>query len=316
MSIEAARAINFEKTALQGAKLEPLTGRFGLAVSGLDLTSKPSDALINELTRLIFEHQVVVFQKTGLDDAGQEALVRRFGKIIPHPTVPSLEGTEAILDVDSANGVRASSWHTDFSFVDAYAKFTFLRAHVLPERGGGTLFANTVAAYEELPLPLRTLADQTWALHTNLYDYARVGSRENRTFQDSAQSKQYHDVFTHKVFQTEHPLVHVHPGTGKRAFILGHFIQKLIGYGSADSRRLLELFHEHATSPENTLRWSWSVGDLVVWDDRSTLHRAVDDYGNQPRIMRRSTIWGEAPVSVDGRRSVSLIDGVERVKAA
>jgi alpha-ketoglutarate-dependent sulfate ester dioxygenase len=299
MSVDVARSLHSEKTALQGAKLEPLTGRFGLAVSGLDLSSKPSDALVSELTRLIHEHRVVVFQKTGLDDAGQEALVRRFGKII-----------------DSARGVRASSWHTDFSFVDAYAKFTFLRAHVLPERGGDTLFANTIGAYEELPAQLRTLADTTWALHTNLYDYARVGSRENRTFQDTAQSKQYHEVFTQKVFQTEHPLVHVHPGNGKRAFILGHFIQKLVGYGSADSRRLLDLFHEHATSPENTLRWSWSVGDLVVWDDRATLHRAVDDYGDQPRVMRRSTIWGDVPVSVDGRRSVSVVNGVERDKAA
>ena len=63
------------------------------------------------------------------------------------------------------------------------------------------------------------------------------------------------------------------------------------------------------------LRWSWSVGDLVVWDDRATLHRAVDDYGDQPRVLRRSTIWGEAPVSVDGRRSVPVINGVERAKA-
>jgi alpha-ketoglutarate-dependent taurine dioxygenase len=316
MAVEAARSPIVDKTLLQGAKLEALAGRFGVAITGLDLGAKLSDAQIHELTRLVHEHKVVVFPKSGLDDAGQEAFVRRFGKIIPHPTVPSLEGTEAILDVDGTRGVRASSWHTDFSFVDAYAKFTFLRGQIVPERGGATLFADTASAYEELPAPLRTLADQTWALHTNLYDYARVGSRENRAFQDTAESRQHYDVFTHKVFQTEHPLVHVHAATGKRALILGHFIQKLIGYGSADSRRLLEIFHDHATSPENTLRWNWSAGDLVVWDDRATLHRAVDDYGDQARVMRRSTTWGEAPVSVDGRRSVPVLEGVDRAKAA
>lgn len=316
MTIDAARVRNLEKTSLKGARLEALAGRFGVAITGVDLSDKLGDAQIQELTRLIHEHQVVVFPKTNLDDASQEALVRRFGKIIPHPTVPSLEGTEAILDVDGTRGVRASSWHTDFSFVDAYSKFTFLRGHVVPERGGDTLFADTVSAYEELPEALRTLADQTWALHTNLYDYARVGSRENRVFRDTAESRQHYDVFTHKVFQTEHPLVHVHPVTGKRALILGHFIQKLIGFGAADSRRLLEIFHDHATSPENTLRWSWSVGDLVVWDDRSTLHRAVDDYGDQARIVRRSTTWGEAPVSVDGRRSVQVVSGVPKANAA
>lgn len=316
MTVEIVRSSRAYETSLQGVKLEPVAGRFGVVVSGIDLTARLTDAQIEELTRLVHQHKVVVFPKTGLTDASQEALVRRFGKIIPHPTVPSLEGTEAILDVDGARGVRASSWHTDFSFVDAYSKFTFLRGHVVPEHGGATLFADTVSSYEELPAPLRALADQTWALHTNLYDYARVASRENRVIEETAEVKQHYDVFTHKVFETQHPLVHVHPETGKRALILGHFIQRLIGYGPTDSRRLLEIFHDHATSPENTLRWSWSVGDLVVWDDRSTLHRAVDDYGDQPRIVRRSTIWGEAPVSVDGRRSVPVVDGIERSKAA
>lgn len=315
MAVTAAWSPDFDPKLLEGVKLEPLSGKFGAVVSGLDLKSDLSDAQIDAISRLVYQNKVVVFPKTGLDDAAQEALVRRFGKIIPHPTVPSLEGTEAILDVDGAQGARASSWHTDFSFVDSYAKFTFLRGHVVPERGGDTLFANTAAAYEELPEPLRALAEQTWALHTNLFDYARVG-RENRVFQDTAEAKQRYDIFTHKVFQTEHPLVHVHPVTGERSLILGHFIQKLIGYGASDSRRLLDIFHDHATSPENTIRWRWSVGDLVVWDDRATLHRAVDDYDDQPRIVRRSTIWGEPPVAVDGRRSIPVINGIERAKAA
>lgn len=316
MATDSLRSAHSEKTSLRGARLEQLTGRLGVAITGLDLTGPLEQAQIEELTRLVHAHKVVVFPQTKLDDTSQEALVRRFGKIIPHPTVPSLAGTEAILDVDGSRGVRASSWHTDFSFVDAYSKFTFLRGHVVPERGGDTLFADTVSAYEELPAPLRALADQTWALHTNLYDYARIGGRENRTFADTPESRQQYDVFTHKVFQTEHPLVHVHPATGKRALILGHFIQKLVGFGAADSRKLLEIFHDHATSPENTLRWRWSVGDLVVWDDRATLHRAVDDYGDQPRIVRRSTTWGDAPVSVDGRRSIPVVNGVPRANAA
>lgn len=315
MAINAVWSSDFDPKLLEGATLEPLAGKFGVAVRGLDLKADLGDAQIDAITQLVYKHKVVVFPKTGLDDSSQEAFVRRFGRIIPHPTVPSLEGTEAILDVDGSRGVRASSWHTDFSFVDAYSKFTFLRGHVVPERGGDTLFADTAAAYAELPAPLRALADESWALHTNLFDYARVG-RENRTFTDTPEARQHYEVFTHKVFQTEHPLVHVHPVTGERSLILGHFIQKLIGYGASDSRRLLDIFHDHATSPENTLRWKWSIGDLVVWDDRSTLHRAVDDYGDQPRIVRRSTIWGEPPVSVDGRRSIPVINGVERAKAA
>ncbi len=88
--------------------------------------------------------------------------------------------------------------------------------------------------------------------------------------------------------------------------LLGNFIQKLIGFGSSDSRRLLEIFHEHATSPENTIRWHWRQGDLAMWDNYGTMHRAVDDYDELPRIMRRTTLEGVLPVSVDGRNSRTL----------
>jgi len=315
VTVNAQWTPSFDPRLLAGAKLSYLGGKFGVQIEGLDFTASLSDAQIEAITQLVYQHKVVVFPKTGLDDAAQEKLVARFGKVIPHPTVPSLEGTEAILDVDGSKGSRASSWHADFTFVDAYAKFTFLRGHVLPERGGDTLFSDTVAAYEELPEPLRDLADKAWALHTNLYDYA-TRTPAHRAWQQTPEGRAHRAVFTHKVFQTEHPLVHVHPVTGARALILGHFIQKLVDFGTTDSRRILDALHDHATSPENTIRWRWSVGDLVVWDNRATLHRAVDDYGDQPRIVRRSTIWGEAPVSIEGRRSVRVVDGIPRAEAA
>jgi len=238
--------------------------------------------------------------QTHLDEAGQEAFGRLFGELVPHPTVPSLQGTENVLDVDGRRGERASSWHTDVTFVADYPRISILRSVIAPERGGDTLWANTVAAYAELPEALRDLADRLWVLHSNVYDY--VG---NRQVTSEEAVRRYNEVFTRTKYETEHPLVHVHPETGERSLILGHFAQKVLGFGSSDSARLLAIFQDHITRPENTVRWRWAAGDVAVWDNRATQHRAVDDYGDQPRVVRRVTVAGEPPVSVDGRRSVT-----------
>ena len=164
----------------------------------------------------------------------------------------------------------------------------------MPDRGGGTLWANSVAAYKELPQPLQELADRLWAVHSNEHDYAGGWKSFNASFKP-------------KTFETEHPVVRIHPDTGEKVLVLGSFIRNLIGLDSFNSRRLLEIFHEHLTRPENSLRWSWAHGDVAIWSNYATVHRAIDDYGDQPRVARRTTLEGEVPVSVDGRRSVTRL---------
>ncbi len=111
---------------------------------------------------------MVFFRDQDLDEAGQEAFGRRLGDLVAHPTVPSLAGTAGVLDIDGSRGERASSWHTDVTFVPAYPALSILRAVTLPPYGGDTLWANTAAAYADLPEPLRDLADKLWALHSNV----------------------------------------------------------------------------------------------------------------------------------------------------
>jgi alpha-ketoglutarate-dependent taurine dioxygenase len=108
-------------------------------------------------------------------------------------------------------------------------------------------------------------------------------------------------VFQSTVYETEHPVVQVHPLTGERAIILGYFARKLLGVQSADSALLFAMLQDHVTRLENTVRWRWSVGDVVIWDNRATQHLAIDDYGDQRRIVRRVTIDGPVSVGVDGR---------------
>ena len=108
-------------------------------------------------------------------------------------------------------------------------------------------------------------------------------------------------VFQSTVYETEHPVVQVHPLTGERAIILGYFARKLLGVQSANSALLFAMLQDHVTRLENTVRWRWSVGDVVIWDNRATQHLAIDDYGDQRRIVRRVTIDGPVSVGVDGR---------------
>ena len=98
----------------------------------------------------------------------------------------------------------------------------------------------------------------------------------------------------------------VHPETGERTLVLGHFVKKLLGYSSIDSAHLVSLLQGHVHRLENTVRWRWQAGDVAIWDNRATQHYAINDYGDAHRIVRRVTIAGDVPVSVDGQPSRAI----------
>lgn len=279
--------------------IEPITGRIGAQVSGVKLTADLDDATFAALHQALLTHKVLFLRDQHLSDEEHEAFSRRFGEQVPHPTVRSAERSAAILNLDSRHS-RANSWHTDVTFVVDYPKISILRGVVVPDQGGDTVWANTAAAYADLPEPLKTLADGLRALHTNLYDYAPPRHAEANGL------RRYREEFTAEVYETEHPLVRVHPETGERALVLGHFVKQIQGVGANDSRQLLRLFQDRVTALENTVRWRWQAGDVVLWDNRATQHIAIDDYGSAERIVRRTTIAGEIPFGVDGRPSQAI----------
>jgi alpha-ketoglutarate-dependent sulfate ester dioxygenase len=276
--------------------IRPTTPAIGAEIYGVRLSGDLPAETVTAIRDALLRHRVVFFRGQGhLDEAGHQAFARLLGPLVPHPTLPPIAGTEAVLDIDAENA-RASQWHTDVTFVPAFPQFSVLRGVVIPPVGGDTVWANTVAAYETLPSVLRGLADQLWALHSNVYDYA--AARPNAT---ARQVQRYETVFKSTVYETTHPVVQVHPLTGERAIILGYFARKLLGVSAADSGHLFAMLQEHVTRLENTVRWRWQVGDVVIWDNRATQHRAIDDYGDQRRIVRRVTIDGPASVGIDGR---------------
>mgnify|MGYP001312373502 FL=1 len=282
----------------------PLTGRIGAEIRGVALSGDLDAATVQAIEAAVVRHKVVFFRgQQHLDDAEHEAFTALLGDPVAHPTVPVAEGSKYLLELDSREGYAASSWHTDVTFVDAYPKGSILRALTIPEAGGDTVWANGETAYDSLPEPLRQQANTLWAVHSNDYDYAAVLGTSKDNEAQQARADRHRNVFASTVYETEHPVVRVHPVSGQRSLLLGHFVKNFVGLNQADSQRLFAIFQDHITREENVVRWRWQAGDVAFWDNRSTQHRAVADFGLQRRTLRRATIQGEVPVGIDGRSS-------------
>ncbi|MBJ7290518.1 TauD/TfdA family dioxygenase [Williamsia sp.] len=277
-------------------RVTKLGHNLGARIDGLHIDADLDDTTVAAIARVVAVHKAVII--TGqhhIDDDAQYAFGQRLG--VPtkaHPTV--LSRGEDLLPLEGA----ANSWHTDVTFVDRIPKMSILRAVVQPEYGGATMWASTVAGYAALPEPLRVLADNLRAVHTNDYDYA-----EHLTVGDSSDPA-YRAEFHKTIFRTEHPVVRVHPETGERALTLGHFVESFVGLKTSETADILRLLQARIERPDNTFRWNWNAGDIAIWDNRSTQHYGVADFGSAYRKVNRVTLAGDIPVGVDGRPSVSL----------
>jgi alpha-ketoglutarate-dependent taurine dioxygenase len=278
-------------------------GRLGAEVLGLDLARPLHAGTVEALEDLLHAHKVLAFRGQDLDDDAHQAFVAHFGSLtIAHPTLAGVDGAPKVLPV-RGEGIRANRWHTDVTFVVAPPKLSSLRAVVVPPYGGDTVIADSEHAYLDLPEPLRALADHLWAVHTNAYDYvkAKQDGTSGEGLDDHRRAQR--DRFVSRTWETAHPVVRVHPGTGRPGLFIGGFAGRLLGLSTTESRDILRLLQAYVERPENTLRWHWSPGDVIVFDNRVTQHYAPDDYADLPRELRRVTVAGDVPVSLDGQRS-------------
>ncbi len=218
---------------IPASDIVPLTGRIGAEIRNIRLGGDLSDATVASINRLLLKHKVIFFRgQQHLDDSEQELFARRLGDLVPHPTQGPVAGTASILNLDSSRGGgRADQWHTDVTFVDAYPKFSVLRGVVIPAAGGDTIWSNTHAAYENLPAPLRLLADNLWAIHSNAYDYAAVRPRAT-----AEEKKHFEEIFTSTIYETEHPVVR--PSGNRRALAAAR------QFRPAPCRLVEERFHQ------------------------------------------------------------------------
>jgi len=290
--------------------LTPITGVFGVELTG----ALARDGLDGGwLSSLLEEHRLLVLRDQHLTHAEQVALARKLGEPTQaHPVIPGHPDFPEILEQDGAKGGRNARWHTDVTFVPSPPAASVLVGDATPTFGGDTMFADTRTAYECLAEPLRRLVDQLEAVHriTPLaywgepFDSALDRADAQQLFDDSAE-----------VPPVIHPVVRMHPITGRpNLFINPGFTSHIVGISRIESDGLLRMLYEHMTQPEFVLRHRWRDGDVVVWDNRATMHYAVDDYGTTERRVRRVTIRGGLPVGPTGVESRIAADPLIAVR--
>lgn len=280
----------------QGIAVRPLTGHIGAEVRGLDLARPLDDAGFAFVRKLLRDHMVLVFRDQELTPDRMKEFAGRFGPLARQYTEPysfkTLPGHPEIMvvtkEADDGGGNFGGIWHTDVTFEERPFFGNALYARDMPEAGGDTLFASLCLAYDCLSATLRGVLDRLEAVHSSAdTDTAR------RYLERKAVAPGETGLATG---ETAHPVAVVHPETGRKALYVNQvYTRRFLGMTELESQPLLEFLYAHSVRPEFTCRVRWEKNTLGLWDNRCTLHYAVNDYHGQRREMWRISIAGTRP---------------------
>jgi taurine dioxygenase len=258
----------------------PLEGLLAAQVEGVNIANL-SDAEFGVIHRALLAHSVVVLRGQNFTPRQQVDFSKRFGavEIRPlggKPSAPAPDGSrlpDELVQIiyEGGKGLSTDMWHSDASYLAAPPALTMATLRVQPGAGGDTMFASQYAAYDGLSDAFRAMLRTETATH-----------RDPRS---DAPEKQ-------------HPVVITHPETGRPSlFVNPMFTTRVDQLGDDESSAVLRLLFAHQVKPEFVYRHAWQPGDLVIWDNRCTLHYAIKDYGPARRVLHRTTVIGAKPVA-------------------
>jgi len=275
-----------------------VAGALGAEVGGVDLSVPPDDATMAVIRAALAEHLVLFFPGQRLTPEQQLALTRRFGPALRVPYVEPMAGHPEVIAVkktaaETRISVFGGDWHSDFSFLEEPPSLTLLHAVSVPPWGGDTVFASMQAAYELLSEGLRARLDEMAAMHSgHVYGAASppTGIAVSRSIGISRNNPEA-DI------ERAHPVVRRHPASGRKAlFVNPIYTTRFADMTEEESRPLLDFLYARATRPELCCRYRWADGALAIWDNRATMHYAVNDYDGFDRLLHRTTVAGERPL--------------------
>lgn len=279
-------------------RIEPVTPHLGAEVYGFD-PRQASEGAWEEIRDCFTRHTVLFFRDLDLTPPEQVAMTARFGTPFRVPYVEHMKEHPAIIAVlKEADEQRISTfggtWHSDFSFLDRPPMATLLYAREIPQVGGDTLWANQYLAFEALSPTYQNMLmgmraiQSGWPHGTNGPKGEEGLSRSIKMVRGDASADQ----------EIAHPIVRRHPASGRLAlFVNPVYTQRIEGMNEAESAPILRYLFEHAVKPEFTCRLRWQPGTMALWDNRVTLHLAINDYDGQRRLLHRTTVAGEAPIA-------------------
>lgn len=278
--------------------IEPVSGFIGAEVD-LDLARPFEPATREALNNALDEHLVLFFRDQDLDAASLKRVTEIFAPLVRVPYItPSPEDPDIIAVLKEASEAKIANfggdWHSDFSFLDQPPGGSVLYALEIPPFGGDTLWANQAAAYERLSDDLKTRIEGKRAIHIG----APYGAKAPPKFDDKMSTSigmTRGDPDADK--QRFHPIVRTHPRSGRKGlFVNPIYTVGIEGMDDDEARKLLQRLYRHATRPDLTCRFRWSRGAVAIWDNRMTMHYALNDYDGQRRLLWRTTFAGERPI--------------------
>ena len=276
--------------------VRPLTANLGAEIAGVELGSDIDDEVFRAIYRAFLRYQVLLFGPQDLPPGRQVAFARHFGEVQihvmnqyhadGHPELYRLSNLDEHGQPSGKHPDKGTlAWHTDGSWQRVTGQATIIYGEVVPESGGETHFCDMYGAYERLDPAWKTRIANLRAVH-NL-DFSRT-RRHGEDPMTEAQRLETPPV--------DHPIVRMHPETGRKCLYLGDHAEYIVGISYAEGRALIEELNALAIHPELTYEHHWKPGELIAWDNRCVMHRATPyDPFTQRRVVRRCTVLGEIP---------------------
>jgi len=263
----------------------------GAFVEQIDLAEAGANtALHGEIVDALHEHQVLFFPRQSIRPAELERFARGFGDLEDHPAYPKVEDTAVqMLESTKDKPSKIELWHSDMTFSATPPALTIVHGKIIPEVGGNTLWSSAAAAFDGLSSAMQTFLLQLSAEHDFANGFkeslAEPGGRERLQGALDANPP------------VVHPLVRTHPQSGRRAIYVNPlFTTRIVELQSDESDALLELLYNLCVADEITVRLQWEQDTVAVWDNAVTLHKPVNDFYGQHRLLHRLTVQGSVPV--------------------
>jgi taurine dioxygenase len=275
--------------------LRKLSDNIGAEIFSFDASAALTPQVCQAIRRALFDHLVLVFRNQALTVSEQIQFTDSLGPLEAawdtsntHPEDPRLQ---VITNAGRQKGSRRTSsqhWHSDRSFVERPVLATILHAVTLPPVGGDTLYADMRSAYETLPHDIQCRIGDLSTSHSYRFQFLNLRSMRISPSVAMAEAERFPD--------TIHPLVRIHPFTGRKSLYLSELcLSEIVGIEKDQAQRLLSELYEHALQPKFIYRHTWKAGDLVIWDNPSLMHRVADIPHDHARILHRTTIAGTVP---------------------
>ncbi|ROZ49749.1 taurine dioxygenase [Rhodococcus sp. WS3] len=283
-------------------RITPLSANIGALVEGVSLNALNEDEF-DELHQTLLKHHVIFLRDQNLSEADHIGLANRWGTPMANP-VAKLHGDETVLHSVENNAKKpplADGFHTDLTYWPEPPNLAILYALDIPAVGGDTLWASLYAVYDSLSEEMKRVCQDLRALHkpSDHFIQANVAMY-------GAESEQ---VIRQNLQGAVLPFVRTHEETGRQALFLSSFIDHLVGMHRPESDALLGYLGNLVNNPNYAVRWRWRAGDVAIWDERCTNHRALSDHYPQYRLMRRCTVEGGRPFYRPDGASDPLFEG-------